>query len=68
MKQSKLTGKYIYDQLRKLYTELEEIGEACDMVSDDMGQQSAAYRILNESYKKKAQEIDALENQMYTIG
>lgn len=67
MNQSRVTGEFIYDQLKKLYAELDELGEACNAVSDGVGQQSVAYKILNESYDKKAQEINTLKRQIFTI-
>jgi hypothetical protein len=65
MKQSILTGKFIYERLNKLYTELKQIGEACDMVSDDIGQGSVAYKILNDSYNGKKIEITKYEEEKF---
>jgi hypothetical protein len=61
MKQSVLTGKFIYENLRNLYVELNELGEACDIVSDDLGQSSTAYKILSETYNVKKSEIKKFE-------
>lgn len=65
MKESVLTGKYIYDNLKKLYAELNELGEACDVVSDEVGQQSTAYKILNENYNAKKSEIKTFEERSF---
>lgn len=67
MNHNRVTGEFIYDQLKNLYKELDELGDACDAVSDEVGQQSVAYKILNESYDKKAQEINTLKRQVFTI-
>ena len=66
MKQSQLTGKFIYETLNRLYKELNELGEACDTVSDELGQQSVAYQILDKSYKEKKQEVKRHEEQIFT--
>jgi hypothetical protein len=63
LKQSILTGKFIYENLKKLYVELNELGGACDVVSDEVGQQSVAYKILRETYNAKKSEIKKFEEQ-----
>ena len=58
MKVSEFTGRYLFDKLKKLEDELKELGQACDIVSDEIGQQSAAYRILNAQYSQKKNELN----------
>jgi hypothetical protein len=65
MKQSRFNGKYIYDQIKKVNQELQELGTACDLISDDLGQHHVAYKLLNEQYKNKQAEIRNLENMEY---
>lgn len=67
MKQSVVTGEYIFNQLKGLYDELKELGQACDTVADEIGQDSLAYRILNENYKTKNEELEKFKKQGYMV-
>lgn len=66
MRQSQVTGKYIYEQLDKLYRELKEIREARDAIKDDYSSIHIAYKLLNEKYELKQKELSKLEIISYT--
>ena len=59
------TGKFIFEIITKLQNELSELGEACDLVSDEIGQQSTAYKLLNTQYHQKQKELDKALNSQY---
>jgi septation ring formation regulator EzrA len=61
-----MTGKYIYETIRKLKEEMMEIGKACDMVADEIGQGTIAWNLLDTQYKEKQKEIRKIENTEFT--
>jgi hypothetical protein len=60
------TGRFIYENILKIVKELDELGEACDVVSNELGQQSLAYDLLNKQYNTKRQELDNALNVQYS--
>lgn len=67
MKQSIMTGKQIYDELKKIRKDLDELGQACDLISDDLGQQHVAYVLLNKQYVEKERELRMAEAVRYVV-
>lgn len=67
MKESKLTGRIIYDGIRKLEVEVEELAKACDQISDDLGQDTLAYKLLDKAYNEKKTELNKVLVQQYSV-
>jgi hypothetical protein len=66
MKQSKFTGLYIYEQIKKLHEDYREIYDVAENVGDDYGRDTKAYKILKQQYELKKEEIKKLEEKEYT--
>lgn len=65
MKQSVFTGKYIYEELKQLEKEINELYDAAEMVKNEIGAGSVAYRLLNQQYKDKKTEFQLKEKANY---
>lgn len=66
MKQSKWSGKFIFNAISKVKKELDEITQACEVVVDEIGVESVAYKILKQNREEKQRELMSLENKTYT--
>jgi septal ring factor EnvC (AmiA/AmiB activator) len=66
MKQSKMTGKYIFDQMQKLEKEILELERALESIEDDFSKVHIAYKLLDQQYKDKRAEFQQLERKEYT--
>jgi len=55
-----IKGKDIYIEIQRAMDEKSELGKACDAVSDEMGQSSVAYKILDKAYRETEKNVNRL--------
>jgi uncharacterized coiled-coil DUF342 family protein len=67
MKKSVKTGQQIYKEMKELYNDIRELGEASDMVADEIGKGSTAHKHLTQLYDLKKKEINKLEVAEYVV-
>lgn len=65
MRNSRVSGSYIYTELDKLYRDLADLINALKGVEQQMGTSSHAYKILSKERSKLKKELLALENVTY---
>lgn len=56
-----LTGKQIVAKWNGLNDELKGLEQACEMVSNELGEDTTAFKALDKLYKDKARELVELE-------
>lgn len=61
-----IQGKSIWERIQTLKEEKLDLARACDSVSDEMGQSSVAYKILNKAYKDSEDVLNKALNKEYT--
>lgn len=66
MRQSKVTGMFIWEELNRKKGDLKELSQAVDVVADEIGAGSIAHKLLKEQYLIKIKEVKDLENATYT--
>ncbi|QIW88775.1 hypothetical protein P59_178 [Bacillus phage P59] len=66
MKQSEMTALQIFEEIEAMRKEVNELGEACDQVINEVGAGSVAYKHLNKVYGEKCEELKTLEQVTYT--
>lgn len=66
MKQSLMTGKAIYEQLKTLQSELDDLNKARSIIADNLGRDNTAYRLLNKQYEEKKSELRKTESIKYS--
>jgi septation ring formation regulator EzrA len=59
------TGREIVSEILSKRNELAESGKAVDLVADELGQGTTAYKILSENHRKVRAELHDLENKEY---
>lgn len=66
MKESRVTGITIYQEMNKLYKEKEELAKALYVLEDDLGTNHIAYKIMNQQVKDAQQKLEDAGNREYT--
>lgn len=67
MRQSNQTGQQIYNSIQELEKEVQTVKEAMSNVASDLGEDTAAYRLLNNVLKKAEAELNNLLETKFTI-
>jgi adenosyl cobinamide kinase/adenosyl cobinamide phosphate guanylyltransferase len=67
MKKSVRTGEQIYKELKELYKDIKELGEATDMVGDEIGAGSVAHKHLSQLYDQRKKELNKLLVAEYVV-
>lgn len=67
MKETILTGKHIYDAIKRAEDERKELLEALNIIQDELGSGNIAYRVVEEQYKNKDLELRRLQGDKYKI-
>ena len=62
-----ITGKEIYENIRVLKEDVDELAKACDTVSDELGQGSLAYKHLDEAYKSANERLTNAMHRDYQV-
>lgn len=65
MKQSIVTGKYIYEEIKRIEDEALEIEKGLDTIYDEIGTDSIAYTLLKDQYENKRKELNQLFKNEY---
>ena len=65
MKQTVMTGKGIYEDIRALEIELKTIEETLEGVAAQMGSESKAYTLLQEKHTEIKEKLHNLYNTKY---
>lgn len=61
-----ITGRKLFEEFSKLDREINELYDAAEMVKEEIGASSAAYRLLNNQYNEKKAELQRKGNQTYS--
>lgn len=67
MKQSKVTGAYIFKQMSALEEEMREISSGLDSIESDFSTSHTAYKVLSERYNEKRAAFQKLERAEYIV-
>lgn len=68
LSEMKKTGKDIFEDIKRLYAERNELGEACGLLADKLGYESPATKLLEETFKSAEQRLGiALEKEYYGV-
>lgn len=65
MKETVKTGEEIFEEIRKAVEERNEIGEAMDKLTDQLGYENTASKILEKFFKEADQKVNKLLGQTY---
>lgn len=65
MRQSEISGGYIYDKIKKAKDEHDQLGEALTMLNETLGKDNIAYTVLRKQYDEKQREINGLMTRRY---
>lgn len=65
MKNISYTGKYIYQQLKKLYEEQRELLDALNELEDSSNVYPTAIKHLTELWENKKREVTDFENRVF---
>jgi superfamily II RNA helicase len=62
LKESQFTGEEIYNQIKKLSEELDQLAYACDEVERN----TLPHRLLKEAYDEKKRELQTAKRAVFT--
>lgn len=65
MKDSRFTGKFIYETILGLNNELKDLNSALNSIADDLGDSSLAFKLLEKAKSDKQRELNEALTQTY---